>query len=74
MGDLTRQEVPQWALAFDRFNTFMFQDLLGGPKSWKLAWSINLHKILTPLVVAALMISYSNYSIAAWAYLSLHGS
>ncbi len=74
MENSTRQPVPRWALAFDRFNTFMFQDLLGGPRQWKLAWSINLHKALTPIVVAALMFAYSNYSIAAWAYLALHGS
>ena len=74
MEAIQRQPVPQWALTFNRFNTFVFQDLLGGPKSWKLAWAINLHKILTPIVVVALMITYSNYSVAAWAYLALHSS
>jgi steroid 5-alpha reductase family enzyme len=35
---------------------------------------INLHKALTPLAVIALMVFYGNFSIAAWIYLSLHGT
>ena len=40
----------------------------------KLNQIINLHKGLTVFVVAALMLFYKNYSIAAWVYLSLHGT
>ena len=40
----------------------------------KLNQIINLHKGLTVFVIAALMIFYKNYSIAAWVYLSLHGT
>ncbi len=40
----------------------------------KLNQIINLHKGLTVFVVAGLMIFYENYSIAAWVYLSLHGT
>lgn len=40
----------------------------------KLNQIINLHKGLTVFVVAALMMFYKNYSIAAWVYLSLHGT
>ena len=40
----------------------------------KLNQIINLHKGLTAFVVAGLMIFYKNYSIAAWVYLSLHGT
>jgi len=40
----------------------------------KLNQVINLHKGLTLFVVAGLMIFYKNYSIAAWVYLSLHGT
>ena len=40
----------------------------------KLNHVINLHKGLTIFVVAGLMIFYKNYSIAAWVYLSLHGT
>ena len=40
----------------------------------KLNQVINLHKGLTLFVVSGLMIFYKNYSIAAWVYLSLHGT
>ena len=40
----------------------------------KLNQVINFHKGLTVFVVAGLMIFYKNYSIAAWVYLSLHGT
>ena len=40
----------------------------------KLNQIINLHKGLTIFVVAGLMMFYKNYSIAAWVYLSLHGT
>ena len=40
----------------------------------KLNQIINLHKGLTVFVVAGLMFFYKNYSIAAWVYLSLHGT
>ena len=40
----------------------------------KLNQLINLHKGLTVFVVAGLIIFYKNYSIAAWVYLSLHGT
>ena len=40
----------------------------------KLNQIINLHKGLTVFVVGGLMMFYKNYSIAAWVYLSLHGT
>ena len=40
----------------------------------KLNQLINLHKGLTVIVVSGFMIFYKNYSIAAWVYLSLHGT
>ena len=40
----------------------------------KLNQIINLHKGLTVFVVMGLMMFYKNYSIAAWVYLSLHGT
>jgi protein-S-isoprenylcysteine O-methyltransferase Ste14 len=55
-------------------NTYLSQNLLGGPKLIKMAWVINLHKSLTVLVVAILMVLFSNNSIAAWVYLALHGT
>ena len=40
----------------------------------KLNQIINLHKGLTVFVVGGLMMFYKNYSIAAYVYLSLHGT
>jgi protein-S-isoprenylcysteine O-methyltransferase Ste14 len=40
----------------------------------QLRYVINLHKGLTPVVVAALMWIYGNGSVAAWVYLALHGT
>ena len=35
---------------------------------------INLHKGLTALVVAGLMLAYGNFSVGPWVYLALHGT
>lgn len=70
----TPHQAPRWARRIDAFNRHLGQDLLGGPKLIKTAWVINLHKFLTLVVVALLMIGYHNYSTAAWVYLALHGS
>ncbi len=40
----------------------------------KLKYPVNLHKGMTAFMVVALMYYYTNYSIGAWIYLSLHGS
>ncbi len=69
-----RQEAPEWARRINAFNTRLAQDLLGGPRLIRIAWVINLHKFLTPFVVALMMIRFHNYSTAAWIYLALHGS
>ncbi len=74
METIKRQEAPDWARTINAFNTYLSQDLLGGPKLIKLAWVINLHKFLTVFVVALLMIRFNNYSTVAWVYMALHGS
>ena len=60
--------MPNWV----SLNTYLSEDLLGGPKLYKMAWTINLHKGLSVFVVAFMMIWFKNYSIAAWVYLTLH--
>lgn len=40
----------------------------------KLKHPINLHKGMTGLVVAAMMVYFHNFSVGAWVYLALHGS
>ena len=73
MGTM-KQEVPRWATVIDKVNTYLVIDFLGGPKSVKMAWVINLHKFLTVFVVAAFMMLFDNTSTAAWIYLALHGT
>lgn len=68
------QEVPKWAKNINAFNTYLTQDLLGGPKVIKIAWVINLHKFLIVFIVALLMIWFKNYSTTAWVYMALHGT
>jgi protein-S-isoprenylcysteine O-methyltransferase Ste14 len=65
---------PAWARALNAFNTALTRDLFGGPRRFKLAWAINLHKFLTAFVVALLMIAYHDRSTVAWVYLALHGA
>jgi hypothetical protein len=68
MEIIKRQEVPDWARTINAFNTYLSQNLFGGPKMIKLAWVINLHKFLTVFAIALLMIRFNKYSTAAWVY------
>lgn len=74
METTQKQEAPGWAIAVNAFNTYLSQDLLGGPRPVKTAWVINLHKFLTVFVVSLFMILFDNFSTAAWVYLALHGT
>ena len=74
METAARVPAPAWAAKMDTFNTYLSQNLLGGPKILKMAWVINLHKFLTIPVVLCLMAYYRNFSVGAWVYLGLHGS
>lgn len=40
----------------------------------KIKHSINLHKLLTFVVILGLMAIYHNFSLASWVYLALHGT
>jgi protein-S-isoprenylcysteine O-methyltransferase Ste14 len=55
-------------------NTWLAEDMLGGPKVMKLSWVINFHKAGTVLVVPLLMWWQDNWSTVAWVYWALHGS
>ena len=74
MANITTEKAPHWVAWLSRLNTYMSEDLLGGPKHLKFAWSINLHKGFTAFFVILLMVIYENYSISSWVYLALHGS
>jgi len=66
--------LPRWVAEVNSFNVYLSQDFLGGRKVLKTSSVINAHKILTPLVILALMFAYHNFSSIAWLYLGLHGS
>jgi protein-S-isoprenylcysteine O-methyltransferase Ste14 len=68
------QQPHPWVRAMHRFNRYLSQDFLGGPRWIKLAWVINLQKGGTLFFVTWLMVWYGNYTTAAWVYLALHGS
>lgn len=40
----------------------------------KIKHPINLHKATTFIFILALMVAYQNFTLAAWVYLSLHGT
>jgi len=65
---------PAWALAMRRFNNWLSQDFLGGPRPWKFAWVINFQKGGTFFFLGFLIWWYGNTSTAAWIYLALHGT
>ena len=73
MANVSTEKPPRWVVGLDRFTKNLSEDFLGGPKRLKFAWSINLHKGASALVVLLLMLIYRNFSTAAWVYLALHG-
>lgn len=70
----TPQPAPAFARVLHRITSHVSQDLLGGPRPWKLAWVINFQKGGTLLWVIGLMAYFDNWSVAAWTYAALHGS
>ena len=63
-----------FTLAMSRFNTYLSQDFLGGPRLLKLSWVINFQKFFTFFFIGSLMYYYQHFSTAAWVYLGIHGS
>lgn len=57
-----------------RLRDHLSEDLLGGPRTLKLAWVIDLQKGSTLLYVLALMAWTGNFGATAWLYAALHGS
>jgi protein-S-isoprenylcysteine O-methyltransferase Ste14 len=70
-GNLTAQN---WARSVRRWTSFLFSDLLGGARPWKLAWVINFEKIGTFPLYGLMMIWYHNNSTACWIYLAMQGT
>lgn len=74
METIKKQEFPGWARILDNGFRFLAEDFLGGPRPFKLAWVINVHKALTVFFIAFMMVWYGNFSTVAWVYLALHGT
>ena len=74
METVIEQKTPRMVRTMNKFNTYLSNDFLGGPKILKFAWVINFQKVSTFFFVALLMMIYENYSTAAWVYMALHGS
>jgi len=70
---MSRYTAPLWASSLYRLVAYMTEEFGGGPKVLKMAWVINLHKIITLFIVAGMMVYFDNFSTAAWVYLGLHG-
>lgn len=66
------QRVPAWAKLFGNIQTALIWDF-PGVKTIKVAWSVNLHKIITLFLVLGMMYYYDNFTTGAWIYLALHG-
>ncbi len=70
---MSRYTTPAWARKLYDFVSYMTEDFGGGPKSLKMAWVINFHKIFTLFIIAGMMVYLGNLSTPAWVYLGLHG-
>lgn len=67
-----RPTVPGWAKLFSNIQRIMVWEF-PGTKNIKMAWTINLHKIITLFIVLGMMFHFDNFSTAAWVYLAIHG-
>ena len=65
---------PAWARIIYDVSGKLTEDFGGGPKQLKMAWVINLHKIITLFIVLGMMFYFDNFSTATWVYLGLHGT
>jgi protein-S-isoprenylcysteine O-methyltransferase Ste14 len=68
-----KYSAPAWARVIFDVSGKLTEEFGGGPKVLKMAWVINLHKIITAFIIAGMMIHFEHFSNAAWVYLGLHG-
>lgn len=64
---------PAWARTIYDVSGKLTEEFGGGPRVLKMAWVINLHKIITAFIILGLMVHFDNFSTQAWVYLGLHG-
>ena len=65
---------PIWTSAIYKTSGYLTEDFGGGAKQLKMAWVINLHKIITLFIIVGMMFYFDNFSTATWVYLGLHGT
>ena len=70
----TKQNAPTFFLVLNRIQTYLSEDIFGGPRWLKLSWVVNLQKGGTFIFVFTLMYLYQDQSAAAWTYAGLHGT
>lgn len=68
-----KYKAPAWARTIYDTSEKLTEDFGGGPRHLKIAWVINLHKIITLFIIYGMMLHFDNFSTAAWVYLGLHG-
>ena len=68
----TREPIPFWARFFLKFADVCIFNAPGKPRI-KVAWAVDIHKILTLFIVYAMMHHFQNFTTGAWVYLALHG-
>jgi hypothetical protein len=64
---------PAWARTIYDVSGKLTEDFGPGPRHLKMAWVINLHKIITLFIILGMMFYFDNFSTAAWVYLGLQG-
>lgn len=67
-----KAKVPAWAKVLGSIQSALVWDF-PGERRIKVAWSVNLHKIVTLLLILGMMYRYDNFSTGAWIYLAIHG-
>lgn len=65
-------KVPVWAKALGSVQSALIWEF-PGKKTIKVAWSVNLHKIITLFLVLGMMFWFDNFTTGAWIYLAIHG-
>lgn len=63
---------PAWARFLTNFQKKMVWDF-PGKKVISVAWTVNIHKIITLFIIYGMMVYYDNFTKGAWIYLALHG-
>ena len=56
---MAKVTAPRWASNLYRLSGYLTEDFGGGHKTLKMAWVINLHKIITLFIILGMMVLWS---------------